>query len=90
MNTKPIAIVPLLVVATAAAVRAEDAKPFKNEKEKISYAIGADTGSRMRQSEIEVDIDMFMRGLKDATAGGEKLLTDQESREVFTKLRQES
>jgi FKBP-type peptidyl-prolyl cis-trans isomerase FklB len=89
MNTKPIAIVTLLVVAAAAAARAQDAKPFKNDKEKVSYAIGADTGSRMRQSEIEVDIDMFMRGLKDATAGNEKLLTDQESREVFTKLRQD-
>ncbi len=62
---------------------------FKNEKEKLSYAIGLDSGNRLRQSEIEVDPDMVLRGLKDGTAGGKGLLTDQDLREIFTKLRQE-
>jgi len=88
MNTKTTAIVILLGLVAATAVRAEDAKGFKDEKEKISYAIGFDTGSRMKQQDIQVDYDTFVRGLKDA-AGGTPRLTDQELRETFDKLRQE-
>lgn len=89
MNTQPIALVTLLTVAVSTLARAEDAKPFKDEKDKISYAIGLDSGKRMRQSDIQVDFDLYLRGLKDGTSGGPPLLSDEELRETFTKLRQE-
>ncbi len=89
MNTQPIALVTLLTVAVSNLARAEEAKPFKDEKDKISYAIGLDSGKRMRQSDIQVDFDLYLRGLKDGTSGGTPLLTDEELRETFTKLRQE-
>jgi FKBP-type peptidyl-prolyl cis-trans isomerase FklB len=88
MNIKTTAIVILTGLIAATAARAEDAKPFKDEKEKISYAIGFDTGSRMHQTDIQVNYDMFLRGLKDA-AGGTPLLNDQELRDTFNKLRQD-
>lgn len=88
MNMKTTAIVILLGLIATTAVRAEDAKAFKDEKEKISYAIGFDTGSRMRQQDIQVDYDMFLSGLKDAAASTPRL-TDQQLRETFDKLRQD-
>jgi FKBP-type peptidyl-prolyl cis-trans isomerase FklB len=88
MNMKTTTIVILLGLVATIAVRAEDAKAFKDEKEKISYAIGFDTGSRMHQTDIQVDYDMFLRGLKDAAASTPRL-NDQELRETFDKLRQD-
>lgn len=89
MNTKPVIYTLLTVLLTAGAARAEETNKFKNDLERVSYAIGADTGNRLRQSEIEIDPDILMRGLKDAKAGGTLLLTDQEMRDTFNKLRQE-
>ncbi len=89
MNTKPVIYTLLTVLLTAGAARAEETNKFKSDLERVSYAIGADTGNRLRQSEIEIDPDILMRGLKDAKAGGTLLLTDQEMRDTFNKLRQE-
>ena len=88
MNTKTTAIAILTGLVALSVARAEGTNTFKDEKEKISYAIGFDTGSRMRQTDIQVDYDMFLRGLKDA-ASGTPLLTDQELRDTFNKLRQD-
>jgi len=68
---------------------ATNASPFKSEQEKISYAIGLDTGRRMRQSEVPVDFEQFMHGLRDGATNGPALLSDAEVRETFMKLRQE-
>lgn len=89
MNTKPVIYTLLTVLLTAGAARAEETNKFKSDLERVSYAIGADTGNRLRQSEIEIDPDILMRGLKDAKAGATLLLTDQEMRDTFNKLRQE-
>ncbi|MBI5343561.1 MAG: FKBP-type peptidyl-prolyl cis-trans isomerase [Deltaproteobacteria bacterium] len=57
---------------------AEEAPALKTPKEKLSYAIGADTGKVLRQQEIEVDVEVLLRGLKDGLSGGKLLLTEQE------------
>lgn len=73
----------------SAPAQTTNASPFKSEQEKISYAIGLDTGRRMRQSDVEVDFDSFLRGLRDGATNGPALLTDAQVRETFMKLRQD-
>ncbi len=90
------AVLSALPLARAAGQAAEtaappdtNASPFKSELEKISYAIGLDTGRRMRFSEVPVDFEQFLRGLRDGTSNGPALLSDAELRDTFAKLRQD-
>jgi len=88
MKTKTTALAILLGWTASTATAAEDAKPFKDEKEKVGYAIGMYNGNVLKRMEAEVDYDAVVRGIKDAQSGGPTLLTDAEMREVLTKLQQ--
>jgi FKBP-type peptidyl-prolyl cis-trans isomerase FklB len=89
MNTKTTAMMILLGLVAATVARAEDAKTFKDEKEKISYAIGMTYGNAFKRMDVDVDYDGLLRGIKDARTGGATLLSEQEVREVLTKYQQE-
>jgi FKBP-type peptidyl-prolyl cis-trans isomerase FklB len=76
----------------ACAVQAQDQKAeekksaFKDDKEKVSYAIGLSTGMNVKRNDIEVDVDTVIKGLKDGISGGQAQMTDVEMREVFNNL----
>jgi FKBP-type peptidyl-prolyl cis-trans isomerase FklB len=89
MNMKTTAIVILTGLVAATAASAEGTNTFKNEKEKISYAIGMTDGNRYKRMDVELDYDGFLRGIKDAHAGGSTLLSEQEMRDLLTKYQQE-
>jgi FKBP-type peptidyl-prolyl cis-trans isomerase len=59
---------------------------LKTEKDKVSYAIGANIGKSMRKDTVDIDPAIFSRGMKDALAGGKLLLTDDEMKAALTKL----
>jgi FKBP-type peptidyl-prolyl cis-trans isomerase FklB len=75
-----------LLAATAAA---QDAPALKDQKEKLSYALGMDLGNQFRRQSVEVDPDLFVKGLKDSLSGSKTLLTEQEARAVITELQNE-
>lgn len=58
------------------------------KEQRLSYAIGADFGMRVKQDAIELDYDAFLQGLKDAVAGQNKL-SNQEMDQAFMDLRTE-
>jgi FKBP-type peptidyl-prolyl cis-trans isomerase FklB len=89
MNTIKTTTLGLAATFFVAVAPAQDTNKFKSDLERYSYAIGVDTGTRMKQSELELDADMFLKGLKEAHSGTATLLTDPELRETFTKLSQE-
>jgi FKBP-type peptidyl-prolyl cis-trans isomerase FklB len=70
----------------AGQVSAEEKKPLQTQTEKQSYSMGADIGSRIKSQGIEVDADLFAKGLKDTIAGGDMLMTDDEIRESLLAL----
>ncbi|SRR5713226_6518696 len=59
---------------------------LKTQKDKVSYALGANLGTSLHKQSVEVDTAIVLRGLKDALAGGKLLLTDDEARVVLTQL----
>ncbi len=59
---------------------------LKTQKDKVSYALGANLGTNLHKQSVEVDTAIVLRGLKDALAGGKLLLTDDEARAVLTQL----
>ena len=56
---------------------AQDAKPT-TDIQKISYSLGADIGRNFRLQEMQLDVDMMARGIRDGFGGGERQLTDEE------------
>ena len=70
-------------------VAAQDAPALKDQKEKLSYALGMDLGSQFKKQAVEVDPDIFVKGLKDALSGSKTLLTEQEARATIIELQSE-
>lgn len=86
MNTKTTTLAVLTFFVTAGIARADGTNsPFKDEKEKASYAIGLNIGNNWKRQEVEVNYDSVLRGLKDA-GSDKKLLTDEEIRSTLSKF----
>lgn len=62
---------------------------LKTDKDKTSYAMGMVYGSRLKGDSVDIDPSIFLRGVKDAMAGGKMLLTDDEARTVLNALQTE-
>jgi len=82
-------IVTVLGLSTALWLCAADEDPFKSKKERVSYMLGMNYGKQIKQGEVEVDFDLFLKGLKDAATGGKLLLTEEQGREINQSFIQE-
>ena len=88
MKMKPLilTLAASLPVATALAV---DTNVLKSDVDQQSYTVGVQAGMQWKQNDVHLDPDMFLRGLKDARAGGTLLMTQEELGAAFNKFRQE-
>lgn len=77
------------IVLLASQVNAEEKKALQTTKEKQSYSIGADIGSKLKAQAIEIDPDTLALGIKDAVSGNKLLLTEQEINETLSTLQKE-
>jgi len=70
--------------AKTAEVKAPDAKAdeLKTQKDKVSYSLGLDLGGKMKNQmksqSIEVDPELFSKGIRDALSEAKPLMNDQE------------
>lgn len=74
---------------TATAAKSTAPLTLTTQKDKVSYAIGMNMGESMKRDSLDLDPNIVLRGLKDATAGGKMLMTDDEMKVVLTNLRTE-
>jgi len=87
-DSKPAAKKP----ATAGAAKTTGTKPagaapaLNTKKDKVSYAIGADLGKKLKTSEIDVDPTVLTRALKDTLTGTKAAMTDDEIRATLMDL----
>ena len=56
------------------------AEQFKDEKDKASYALGLNIGKQLKQNDADIDVDIYLRGLKDGMAGNTNVMSDEEIR----------
>jgi len=66
----------------AAAAKPGTAAPataLKTDREKASYAIGANIGKSMKKEGVDLDPAIIARGIKDGFTGGKLLLTDEQA-----------
>ena len=63
---------------------------LKNDKDKLSYTMGVDIGKYMQQQAMDVDPDMFAKGLKDVMTGAKTALTDEEMHQIISAFQKEA
>lgn len=66
---------------------AEKASPLKTDKDKDSYAIGMDIGSGIATQGLDLDLDMLVRGLRDAAEKKDTLLSKEEHQKQMMAFR---
>jgi len=76
-------VVVCMVLATSYAFSAENLE-LKTEKDKLSYTLGVNTGMNVKRNALDVDLNIFVQGMKDALTGSKLLLTDDEMKAVIT------
>lgn len=59
---------------------------LKDTKEKFSYALGMNLGANLHKQSVDVDPEIFKRGMQDAIAGNKLLLTDEEAAAVMKEM----
>lgn len=67
----------------AAQLGAQEAQVLKTQKDKVSYSFGVDVVRNLKRQRIEVDSDLFLKGIQDALSGGNLLMTDDEIRKTI-------
>ncbi len=82
-------VVVLGILFLAGLVTAEEKTALKDQKEKFSYGIGVDTGQKLQNLPIELDLDLFIKGVKDAFSKSKLLMTDKEIQETMMNLQKE-
>jgi FKBP-type peptidyl-prolyl cis-trans isomerase len=80
----------VFLVGLALGATAQDTATLKTPKDKQSYALGMDLGNQFRRMSIEVDPDLFSKGLKDSLSGSKTLLTEEEVRSAISELQAEA
>jgi FKBP-type peptidyl-prolyl cis-trans isomerase FklB len=98
MNRALMALVVGLLISTAA-VAQEDVIPppqksqaplSKAQRERASYAIGLDIGRTLRTQEMDVDIELFVQGLRDSLANTKAAFSEKEMHEAVLILKRDS
>lgn len=72
-----VAVLVMLLVSSRGGFAA-DQQSLNGEPGRVGYALGFQLGSSLRSLAAEVDVDKFIRGLKDATSDAPPLMTQQE------------
>jgi FKBP-type peptidyl-prolyl cis-trans isomerase FklB len=75
-------------LATATSLLADDANILGDTQSRASYAIGMMMGERWKQQGIDLNDEVFLRGLKDAEVGTNTLMTEKEMSDTLNQFQQ--
>ncbi len=89
MKACRIAVVTAALVLAGGQAWGADAPQLKEFKDKVSYAIGLDIGTKLKAQSVEVDTKTLLRGLDDGYAGGTPLMTDNDVRVTLMELQKQ-
>jgi len=79
-----------LTFGLASGLLAADTNVFKDKKERASYALGMNMGKSFHQSDLDLNLEQLMQGIRAGLAGGTNaLLTESEQQEAVRTLQQE-
>jgi FKBP-type peptidyl-prolyl cis-trans isomerase FklB len=79
--------------AASPAPKSESASPFKNETDKVSYALGmniaAGLGANLKRQNVEINHDVLVQAIKDGLSGGKTLMTEAEAQSTLRQFMSE-
>src|SRR5579859_4800244 len=70
--------IPAIAQQKTDAITAKQTKPFASYKDRESYAMGVEMMRNLKRQDFEFNLDMVVKGMKDAAAGGQLALTEDE------------
>ncbi|HYW78748.1 MAG TPA: FKBP-type peptidyl-prolyl cis-trans isomerase [Thermoguttaceae bacterium] len=73
----------LAVLVNVAVAQETAPRQMQSVKDKVSYTIGFNIGSSIKDDDMDLDLSFLFEGLRDATQGKPQRLTDEEIREVM-------
>lgn len=62
---------------------------LKDKRDKLSYALGMNLGTKLKQDQIDVEPNALVQGLKDMLAGSKPLMTEDEARATLMQWQSE-
>ena len=73
-----------LVLMAAGCGAGEKKIELNDQKAKVSYSIGMSLGTDFKAQGIDIDPEVMMQAIKDVSAGGNTLMTEEEVRKTIT------
>lgn len=84
------AIIRFTILALSFTAAAHAAEPtLSTDKEKVSYLLGYQVGSQLKQQGFEIDIQALSFAIQDVMAGNAMRLTEAQAREVMERQQQQ-
>lgn len=74
--------------ARAAAAAAPDANDFKTEIDRVSYILGASLIRNAKMRGVDLNVEMVMRGVREAAAGQKLAFSDEEQSKIMMAFQQ--
>lgn len=59
---------------------------LKDQKDRTSYSLGINVVQTLKNQSMDMNVEAFIQGIRDAFSEGEKLMTDQEVNETLKEL----
>jgi FKBP-type peptidyl-prolyl cis-trans isomerase FklB len=76
-----------LAAAEPKPAASQSEKSLTTQKEKASYGVGMNVGKSFKSDLIDLDTDAFVRGFKDALAGANPAVTEEDLEKAITAMR---
>jgi FKBP-type peptidyl-prolyl cis-trans isomerase FklB len=86
---RALAVLTSLALVPVATFAGEKFSP-KDDQDIVSYSIGYQVGGDFRRQGLEIDPELVVKGVLDAQAGSEPLMTPEEMRQALTELKQQA
>jgi len=77
------------VLVLSAQVSVAETPTLESGRGKVSYAVGVNLARTFKKQNIDVDLDLVMKGLKDGLSGERLLMPEREYREVMQQFQGE-
>ena len=78
------------VIASCSGESATGLTELVNDEQRTSYALGMDIANNLERTGAEIEVDALVQGFKDAYAGGECLMTDDQCQENMKAFQQKA
>lgn len=79
---KQILAVLVMSILLCGAAFAADKKELKTPNEKLSYTLGMDMGSFLKEVPRDIDFEVFLQGVRDSFKGKKTLITEEEAIQI--------